>query len=221
MENQQTIKRGAVRAASVGSRLRRSLFVSIGVLVLTLLAASVLGAGTRRLLIPQDFALPFYVTGLGNTGFSPDDWVITAFYYPPADIPGDYDLFNQPVWDPPVGVDTPYVQGFIMFNAKNSDYPVQQVLKTAPGARVPIWFTRMGDWNDTWTVNEMQKQHLLKGWADFYSEVDEPGTASWHSTVVASGTLEDGRSFWVQSYVTRAWWDGHAQAWAVKAHWGP
>ncbi len=84
---------------------------------------------------------------------------------------------------------------------------------------MPIWFTRVGDWNDTWTVNEMLSQEPLMGWADSYYEVQQPGEP-WHKSVVASGFLEDGRPFSVESHVTQAW-DKNAQAPDCRVHFGP
>jgi hypothetical protein len=101
------------------------------------------------------------------------------------------------------------VQGFIVVSS-TSPYPLQVVLENAPGALVPIWFTRVGDWNGTWTVNEMLRQGPLMGWADSYYEVQEPGEP-WHKTVVASGFLEDGRPFYLESNATQAW-EKNAQA---------
>ena len=52
----------------------------------------------------------------------------------------------------------------------------------------------------------MQKQGSLRGWADFFKDVEQPIDPSdpkgWqHSNAVASGVLEDGRSFYVHSEV--------------------
>ncbi len=45
-----------------------------------------------------------------------DDDAITAFYYPPEAIPANYNLWIMPVWDPPVGVETPNLEGFMVWN---------------------------------------------------------------------------------------------------------
>jgi hypothetical protein len=196
---------------------RRHLFLAM--LALAALATSVWAA--ERIMVPQDRPLPLYVQGLGHTGLERDDWIGTAFFYPPDDIPGDYDLFSAPVHDPPVGVETPNVQGFMVVGSK-SPLPAQISLENVPGTRVPIWFIRVGewyDWNGTWTVNTMKAQNPLKGWADSYRQVVEPGMPG-HNTVVASGFLEDGTPFSVESHVTQAW-DKNAQAPDCRVHFGP
>ena len=38
----------------------------------------------ERLLIPEDIPLPLYACGLGHSGESPEDWIVTAFCYPPS-----------------------------------------------------------------------------------------------------------------------------------------
>jgi hypothetical protein len=185
-------------------------------LALAALATSVWAA--ERLMIPQDATLPLYAQGLGHTGLNPDDLIGTIFFYPSDDIPGDYDLFSIPVHDPPVGVETPNVQGFMVVSS-DSPYPLQISLQNVPGTRMPIWFTRVGDWTGTWTVNTMRAQNPLKGWADSYHQVLGPGVPG-HNTVVASGFLEDGTPFSVESHVTQAR-DKNAQAPDCRVHFGP
>lgn len=191
-------------------------WASAVVLVLGLMAASLWGAGnTQRVLVPQQYVLPFYVTGLGHTGFGPDDWVIAAFYYPPENIPADFDLWNAPVWDPPVGVKTPNVEGFMVWSDKNPAYPVQQLLHLVPGARMAVWFVPVQNFSNgvdgipgmTWTVNSMKAEGAIVGWADFYIDSWEPGPG--HHTIVVSGVMEDGRTFRVES------------TWYCKVQFGP
>lgn len=188
------------------------------VLVLAVMAGAAWGA--ERLPVPQETVLPLYVSGLGHTGLGPDDLVGTAFYYPPDKIPGNFELWNAPVYRPPVGVVTPYVEGFLVVDDPNSP-PIQMVLHNAPGARVPIWFTRVGDWTGSWTVRGMLKQEPLIGWADSYQEVYEPQPDGlWHGLVVASGVMEDGRSFWVKSEVSAGYFQNALTA-DCTLHFGP
>jgi hypothetical protein len=180
-------------------------WTGVGVLILALLATTVWGAGkTERVLVPQQDVLPFYVAGLGNTGLEPTDWVIAAFYYPPESIPADYDLWVMPVWEPPVGVATPNAEGFMVWK-EGVPYPVQQQLHLVPGARMAIWFVPVQNFINgvegipgmTWTVNSMRAEGAIVGWADFYRDTWEPGPE--HRTILASGVMEDGRSFRIES----------------------
>jgi hypothetical protein len=186
---------------------RRKVLRTITTLAAVLVAALVCGAGkTQRYLVPQDMPLPLYVTGLGHTGTNANDWVVAAFYYPSATIPADYDLFNEPVFDYPVGVVTPLVQGFLVFHDGNP-YPVPQVMHNAPGAKVEIWFVPAQNFANgvdpypgfTYTINAMKAEGAIVGWADSFVQTWEAGTTGNSSTVVASGVMEDGRTFWVKS----------------------
>ncbi|MFO8080203.1 MAG: hypothetical protein R6V07_07860 [Armatimonadota bacterium] len=164
--------------------------------VLLLLVSVGVGQAADRLLFPQDIDLFRYCVGLGHTTDPPNEWVVTAFYYPVETIPPKYDLFDWPVYDYPVGEVTPLVEGAMTF-MEGSSIPKIVEMWNAPGALVPIWFTPRAEWSK-WTIKAMEKAGSLVGWADFYREVvrnpEEPGDPSVHETV-ASGVLEDGRSF--------------------------
>ena len=175
--------------------------------VLFLVAAPLLAGvayAADRLLIPEDMPVPFYALGLGHSGESADDWVVTAFCYPSDSFKANYDLSNQPV-DPSRLPEQPgYLEGFALVG--DGPYPTQAMFTNIPGVEVPIWFTPVLAWNDKWTVAEMKKQGSLRGWADFFQDVEQPIDPSdpkgWqHSATVASGFLEDGRPFHVLSEV--------------------
>ena len=195
MKYRLTMKRGAVCAA-------------LSTLVLALVTTSVWGAGnTQRVLVPQDMPLPLYVVGLAHTGLEAGDWVVTAFYYPSDTIPGDYDLFNVPVFAYPVGVVTPLVEGFLVFHDGNP-FPVPQVMHNAPGVPVEIWFTPVQNFVNgvgpyppfTWTVNSMKAEGSLVGFADSFVQTWLAGTKMDNNTVVASGVMQDGvTTFWVKT----------------------
>jgi len=193
-------------------------------LVLALLTGGAWGA--QRILIPQDMPLPLYVSGLGHTGLADDDLVGTAFFYPPELIPGDYDLSNMPVYNYPVGAVPSLVQGFLIVGGQSPN-PLQVVLQNVPGVLMPVWFTRVGDWDYyPWTVNGMLAEEPLMGWADFYRELQEPLDPSqpngpWHHQTVASGMMEDGRSFFVWSDCTQAQGKGYANVPDLIVHFGP
>jgi hypothetical protein len=186
---------------------RSNVLKTITMLVAVLAARLVWGADNiQRYLVPQDVPLPLYACGLLHTGTNSNDWVVTAFYYPSETIPGDYDLFNEPVFDPPVGVVTPLVEGFLIFQSGNPA-PVPQVMHEAPGAKVEIWFTPAQSFVSgvgpyppmTWTVNSMKAEGSIVGYADSFSQAWPAGTPLGNNTVVASGRMEDGRSFWLRA----------------------
>ena len=196
---------------------------------LALVATLVSGGGKiQRYRVPQDMPLPLYTTGLGHTGTNAGDWVVTAFYYPSDTIPADYDLFNQPVFDPPVGVVTPLVQGFLVFHDGNP-YPLPQVMKNAPGAKVEIWFTPAPNFANgvgpyppfTWTINSMKAEGSIVGYADSFTQTWVAGRPINNNTIVASGLLEDGRSFWVKTTYAIGGPEGVAPVPYCIVHFGP
>jgi hypothetical protein len=230
MKTMQHIQTTTKSHRPAGRRSHRSMLFSIAAFSLALLAVRAWGA--ERILSPQEGIVPLYVSGLGHTGPSSNDWVATAFYYSPESIPGDYDLFLQPVYDPPVGVETPYVQGFFVIG-DTQIVPSQMKLWNAPGMLVPIWFTPADKFVNgfdgipgmTWTVNSMIAEGSLMGWADFYSEVLHPRdplnpNSPSHTLVVASGFLEDGRSFWLKSELSPGYFQ-NALAADLQVHFGP
>lgn len=216
MKNHKINKLGAMRTA-----------LSIGALVLTVSATSVCAGPNQRYRVPQDMPLPLYVVGLLHTGTSAGDWVVTAFYYPSDTIPADYDLFQEPVFAPPVGVVTPLVEGFFVFHDGNPA-PVPQVMHNAPGVPVEIWFTPADKFVNgvdgipgmTWTVNSMLAEGSIVGYADSFAQAWPAGTTMGNNTVVASGVMEDGRTFWLRTtYAIGDFGHGHAQPCIV--HFGP
>jgi len=153
---------------------------------------------------PEDMPLPLYAIGLGHSGESEGDWVVTAFCYPPDSFKASYDLSQQPIDPSMVAGQTCYLEGFGLF--ADGPVPIQSVLKNARGAKVPIWFTPVSAWNGKWTVAQMKKQGSLRGLADFFQDIQQPADPAdpdspMHGLSVASGVLEDGRSFYVRSEV--------------------
>ena len=202
---------------------------AVTLLATALVATVVLGAGkTQRYRVPQEMPLPLYATGLSHTGTNAEDWVVTAFYYPSDTIPADYDLFNQPVFAPPVGVVTPLVEGFLIFQ-DGSPIPVEQHMRNAPGAMVEVWFTPAPNFASgvgayppmTWTVNSMKAEGSIVGYADSFTQTWTAGTPINNSTVVASGLLEDGRTFWVKSTYAIGGPGGVAPVPYCMVHFGP
>jgi hypothetical protein len=176
------------------------------------LLASVLLSGAAnaadRFLIPQDMNLPFYARGLGHT----DDgtWVVTAFYRPLEWVPDKFNLLAM--FDFNMDPNCPLlVEGFAVLEA-GTFAAIQEKLQNVPGVLMPICFAESPEVlkamaNGKLTFQElMGMKSLLIGWADFYNETLQPPTPSDPlgksvMNVVASGFLEDGRSFYVHSEV--------------------
>ncbi len=122
-------------------------------LVLVLLAG--VACAAELVLIPEDAPFPFYALGLGHSGLSADDWVVTAFFYPPDSFKANYSLWDQPV-DPSMLPDEPCdVEGLVILG--DGPYPIQVLPTNVKGLKVPIWFTSVGAWNDKFTVAELEK----------------------------------------------------------------
>jgi hypothetical protein len=173
---------------------------------LAALVALVLLAGVtradERLLIPSQSGLPYWAR---IVGVSPSDpWWAVVFYHPPGDIPADFD-FRPPAFFDPRAVGAPtLVQGFAIFADGTSAPPIQQELQEADGGTVPIWFVRPADLfaagaQGPVTVSVLESIAVM-GSADFYHEVLHPAGGAQISlnVTVASGDLDDGRSFTLQ-----------------------
>ncbi len=209
---------------------RGAVAAALSTLVLTLASTSVWAGPTTRYLVPQQMPLPLYAVGLEHTGTNASDWVVAAFYYPSDTIPGDYDLFNEPVFDYPVGVVPPLVEGFLVFHDGNP-FPVPQVMHNAPRAKVEIWFTPAANFASgmgglyppfTWTVNSMKAEGAIVGYADSFIQTWEAGTKMYNNTVVASGVMQDGHTtFWVKSTYAIGGFGGVARAPYCIVHFGP
>jgi len=161
-----------------------------------------------RFLIPEQMGLPFYARGLGHT----DDgsWVVTAFYRPLEWVPKNFNLLAM--FDFNIDPNCPLlVEGFAILEAGGFS-PIQEQLQNVPGVLMPICFAEGTEYlkamaNGKATFQElMRMESLLIGWADFYHETLQPldpsdplGKAV--GNMVASGFLEDGRSFYVHSHV--------------------
>ncbi len=185
---------------------------------LTVMASGAWGA--ERAVSPPAL-VPVLASGLGNTGVTADDWVVTAFYYSPESIValapanGDTDLSVAPFLAPPVLGGTPYVQGFYVGKA-GAMVPIVVKYQNAPGTLVPVWFTPADKFDDlNWTINAMTAAGSLVGWADSYTEVFTPWDPAnpegpWKATAVASGVMEDGRTFRVESSGNQAFYNNMA-----------
>lgn len=176
-----------------------------GLLALVLLAGAARAA--ERLLIPQDLSVPLYIRGFDDVKAG---WTATIFYRPPDCVPNNYNLLSGPAFD--INPKCPLLmEGFALWE-EGAPAPSQVVLDNVEGEQVPIYFVEIpelyaGIADGKLTVNELEKMDsLLVGSADFYHEVFHPldAAGNYQISILASGTLDDGRSFYLHCEVNPA-----------------
>jgi hypothetical protein len=130
------------------------------------------------------------------------EWAAIAFYRIPECVPGDFNLLD--FFDVPRSFDCPFLaEGFeIWQNGPPEDLAPLQSKLTGAGA-VPVWFVRWGELSaavadDVLTMDELHRMaSLTQGIATFFQETLHPAQPDRQTmtTVVATGVLDDGRSF--------------------------
>ena len=145
---------------------------------------------------------PFYARIERGLVHHDAEWAAIAFYRLPECVPGDFDLLD--LFDVPRSFECPFLaEGFeIWQNGPPGDLaPIQSKLHGA-GA-VPVWFARWSEVEDgvadgVLTMDELRGlRSLTRGIATFFQETlhpSQPGRQTM-TTVVATGVLDDGRSF--------------------------
>lgn len=187
--------------------MQRLRITAIAVVFAVLGLAGALWANVR-LRIPEDIEPPYYTSGCGPSRFSDgtifsvhdDEWAAIPFSRSPECVPVDFNLLDQ--FDIPAVFFCPLlVEGFTVWNDLSDPAPI---LEECHGlGAVPVWFVRwselqtaMGD--GELTILELASlDSLLVGTASLYqyqNHIHDVHQVS-HLTVVAQGTLEDGRSF--------------------------
>jgi hypothetical protein len=148
---------------------------------------------------------PFYARiGYGEV-YTDGVWAAIAFYRNPDCVPEDFNLlefFNPAAFDC-----ESYVAGFeIWKNGPEVDpTPIQSRLNNI--APMPIWFVSWTELqaaiaDNELTINELAGlESLLVGWATSFKETLHayPGSQQSMISTVASGLLEDGRTFSYQA----------------------
>ena len=140
-------------------------------------------------------------------GFLPhtDEWAVVVFYRSPGCIPTEFNLldfldFQRPA--PPCASCTSRAVNWVSLD---DPYPAAQFF---PGTgAVPVWFVRWPELqaavaDDVLTIGELAAlPSLTVGSASFFHESvrnDTRGQRGGNETLVVSGMLTDGRSFFVQ-----------------------
>ncbi len=189
--------------------------VSCLIVAIALVLGTDLAPAQVRIEIPEDApdGPPFYarVERSVHTDVVPhtDAWGAVVFYRPFACVPPEFNLLN--FFDVPGAFfcQPLSVEGFVVF--RNAPPPVDIAPMQAKwhglGA-VSVWFASWPEIqaaaaDDVLTVNELiGMSSLLRGTADFFRETLHPtsilpddGAVQPKLTIVARGTLEDGRRF--------------------------
>jgi hypothetical protein len=157
------------------------------------------GAG-ERVLIPEEMDLPWYT---GFLGFDLVDSVCgVAFFRPFETAPGDL-LLNDWITSRPDLDPADYPLSIEGFGVLQEGTPVTGSLYNRPGETVTMCFYSVEDgmavWEGGTTMDEIRAMpSLLVGEADFWVQIINAGC----KTVIASGVLEDGRSFSVHTVET-------------------
>lgn len=166
---------------------------------------------------------PFYARvefdGVVHTDIVPNDgdWAAVVFYRGPECIPEDFnlrDFFDFPAFDPLTG----FYPGFLVC-AEQLNIRGFEVWKTAPfvgpapmqvrifaNPEVPVWFVKWSELepvarSGSLTMRDLKDENLMPslrmGWASSFSETIHPtdGAVNPGLMIVASGVLDDGRSF--------------------------
>jgi len=171
-----------------------------------LILAGVSYAGARYVVPEEDPYAPIYADYYGN-----EELVAVFFYRNPDCVPEDFDLWGV-IFDIPAAFYCPLtVRGFDIY--ENPGDPVPKHAKLRGLGAVPVWFVSAEDFenalsNDTLTIAELKAMESLEvGYASFYQEVLHPmGTSKMPMKIIeASGTLEEGGSFIVNSVWVGYW----------------
>jgi hypothetical protein len=191
-------------------RRQRSLF-AIGIsLILSLMVVAM--PATANIRIAED-ANPFYARIVGEQVhgteeiFHNNDWAVIPFYRPPTCIPEEFNLLDFFDFASAFSCNPQTVEVATIWRNGPGIDPAPIMAKSRGLGEVPVWFV---SWTDLQaaiadgelTIGELGAlESLMVGTASFYSETLRPGEAAQvpFITFVASGELEDGRSFHVQA----------------------
>jgi len=162
-------------------------------------------AGIRLEMTSSD--IPAYSHFEAHLLHTDGEWVAIPFFRPPDCIRPDFnflDFFDFAAFacSPPV----PILTGFGIWSDDAIpllEPPLHSSLQLTPGQTAPVWFVRLTELqaaiaDGVMTIGELAAlPSLLVGAADFFTEAIHPldGGQQPMLSIVASGYLEDGRTF--------------------------
>jgi len=163
--------------------------------------------------VPDDGQPPLYA--IFDRGFQPhtDEWAVVVFYRSPECIPSDFNLLDFLDFSGNPFLCDLHIAGRTTWVSLADPYPASSLFQ-GTGA-VPIWFVRWPELqgavaDDVLTIGELAAlPSLTVGSASFFLEStrnDTRGQRGGNEALVASGTLTDGRAFFVE--VTEKFRDG-------------
>lgn len=184
--------------------LKSILMVTVLIVIVVAMLAGVAYANVRLVVPDEDPYAPIYADFYGN-----EDLVAVFFYRDPGCVPDDFDLWGEFFDFPGAFYCDLTVKGFVIYKNPGDFAPKQAKLKGL-GA-VPIWFVSTNDFQDALsgglTITELENMEPMVGFASSYKEVLHP---TGHpempmKNIVASGILDDGRSFRLHSVWIGSW----------------
>jgi hypothetical protein len=173
---------------------RRCIAVTLGVIVMFAVASAV--RADEHVRFPQEIEPDFYHSGGPIGSLHDSQWVVIPFWRLPESIPPDFNLLDT--FDPRA-VDLPLlVGGFVRFR---DNLPLSWEARGL--GSVPFWFVHLSEFQAAIADGELTIVELASlgsrvvGTARFYNEQNHIFGLHQvsHYTMVASGTLDDGRSF--------------------------
>ncbi len=179
--------------------LRRShLMALLGLILAALVNVPAANAAER---IENAGTVPFYARILEG-----DEWTAIIFYRPTSCVPPDFNLLQFFDFENAGNCGPITTDGFAILGNTPNPFGAPMQLKLKGLGAVPIWFVRTDELgaaaaDGVLTIGELAGlPSLVVGTAASYSEVLHPveGAKVGKLTVVASGTLTDGRAFQLQ-----------------------
>ncbi len=186
--------------------VKNLLVFTLMIIFLLSVVVGVAHANVRKKVPDQDLYAPIYGDWYGN-----EEWVAFIFYRLPDCVPEEFDFFEF-FSGAAFGCELT-VKGFVVYKEPGDLIPKQAKLKGL--GEVPIWFVQKDDYDNITADGNLLMSELLDlnddsiliGSASFYRETLHPeGHPEMPmKNIVASGILDDGRSFHFHSVWVGSW----------------